>query len=366
MPILVVVTLLVFETLLVFVHLAVYGTLVAAFGVGSKALGWIFVSLALTFLTASLLTYRFKGKIVDWYYTASAYWFGLVNAFFIGGVVFFFAARFLYARDDYVSPALLGGIAFGTMFLVHTYGTWKSGRAEITSIRVSLPNLSAPWRGRKVVFVSELHLGNIRRARFAAKVAETIMALHPEAVFIGGDLYDGTACDVAAVIEPLRALRAPHGVYFITGNHEYYLPDLQNALRAIKALGIRVLDNEKVDLGGFFLVGVDDKAAHRRDDFKKVLGPLAVRSGAPAGLLKHEPSDLDIARDAGFALGLFGHTHRGQIFPLNYITRQVYRGFDYGLKRLGAMQVYTSSGVGTWGPPLRLGTKSEVVLIEFV
>jgi len=365
MPIVVILSLVAFEVLLIFVHLAVYGTLVAAFGIGSMVLGWVFVALALTFLTASLLTHWFKGRLIDWYYTASAYWFGLINVFFVAGVIFFFAAQFFYSRGDYVSPALIGGIAFGAFFLLHLYGTWNSGRAEITRVTVAMPGLPAAWRGKKLVFVSDMHLGNIRKDGFAAKVAGKINALRPDAVLIGGDLYDGTACDEKAVVEPLRALKAPQGVYYVTGNHEYYLPNFGAAMEAIRGVGIRIINNEVVNLDGLSVLGVDHKTTFKRDDFKRVLDATVGARKAPTILVMHEPNHLDAARDAGIALAFYGHTHQGQIFPLNYITRRVYHGFDYGLKKLGPLNVYTSSGVGTWGPPLRLGTKSEIVLVEF-
>ena len=214
---------------------------------------------------------------------------------------------------------------------------------------------------------------------------EKIQALAPVAVFIGGDLYDGVACDLKAVVEPLRSLHPPRGMYFITGNHEYFLPDLAPALAAIRDVGVRILDDERVDVDGLSIVGVSDKGGegpHREDHFRKILSikhprvraneekhfekrlnGTGVRDNQPTILLKHEPDHLEIASEAGVALGLFGHTHHGQIFPLNYITWRIYGGFDYGLRRMGNMQVYTSSGVGTWGPPLRLGTKSEIVLI---
>jgi predicted MPP superfamily phosphohydrolase len=364
MPIVIILSLIVFEVLLIFVHLAVYGMLVAAFGIGSVALGWVFVALALTFLVASLLTHWFKGWLVDWFYTAAAYWFGLVHFLFFGGVLFFFTSEILYAHDHYVAPALLGGIFFGAFFLLHCYGTWLAGRAEITKIKVTLPGLPVAWQGKNIVFVSDVHLGGIRGVGFATKVVNKIMALRPEAVFIGGDLYDGVACDERALIEPLRSLKAPLGVYFITGNHEYYLPDPSAAFKAIRDIGIRILDNETIDLKGLSIFGVDDKTSHEKGEIQKLFKNVHFSKDKPAILLKHEPNHLELACDAGIALGFFGHTHEGQIFPLNLITRQMYNGFDYGLKQLGDMQVYTSSGVGTWGPPLRLGTKSEIVLVE--
>jgi predicted MPP superfamily phosphohydrolase len=368
MPISVILSLTVVEILIVSIHLAVYATAAAAFGTHSAALETIFILLAFTFFTASVLGHFRRGKLVDWYYRAAAYWFGLVMFFFAAAFMFFVITAIAYHFNYYISPALVGGVLFGAWFLIHLYGTYESGKVGVKNISVTLPGLPAGWRGKKIVFFSDIHLGNIWQEKFAAKITKKVQAANPEAIFIGGDIYDGVMCDVEGVVQPFRALKAPRGVYFITGNHEYYLrPDqLSKGLATLKNLGIRVLDNEKVSIGGITLIGVDDKTTGKEEDFRKVLEKMAVPKGEPTILLKHQPTHLETARDAGIALGFFGHTHQGQIFPLNYVTRSIYKGFDYGLKRLGAMQTYTSSGVGTWGPPLRLGTRSEIVIVELL
>jgi predicted MPP superfamily phosphohydrolase len=370
MPIVLVLTFIVFEALLIIVHLAVYATLAAAFGIGGVWLKVLFIVLALTFVSASVITHYYKGAVVDWYYRFSAYWFGLVHFLFGGAVLFYIILNIAYARDVYVAPALVGGICFGVVFLIHLYGTVNSQRPKIKHINVkfsSLPGFNADfWKGKKIVFVSDFQLGNIYRQHFLARVVRKIAARDPYAVFIGGDLYDGVVCDEEKIIAPLRDLHPPGGTYYITGNHEYYLPDLQRSLAAIRAAGITVLDDKKVDIGGGVdLIGVDYRSAHKREDFEKVLKQIGVDRARPSILLKHEPSHLGVADAAGISLDLSGHTHHGQIFPLMLFTWQIYNGFDYGLKRLGDMQVFVSSGVGTWGPPLRLGTKSEIVEIEF-
>jgi len=365
MPFFAVIALVAYQILLIFVHLALYATVAAAFGIGGPVTAVVFMVLAVSFVVMSVSVFKSGNRFVAMAYAASAYWFGLSHFLFSGGVAYFFAATFLYGRNIYIAPSIIGGISFGTFFLVHLYGTWNSGRAEITEISVAIPNLPASWRGKKAVFVSDLHLGAVHGARFAAKVAMKVQALAPEAIFIGGDMYDGVKCDPDKLIEPLRPLRAPLGVYFITGNHDEF-QDAEKFLRAIRDIGIRVLDNEKVDCGGMQLVGVDYKAVYRKEDFERILKTINVDRKTPSIILKHEPSNLDVPEKAGFSLTLAGHTHRGQIFPLFLFTRKIYKGFDYGLKRLGNMQVMTSSGVGTWGPPLRIGTKSEIVLIKFV
>lgn len=371
MPIVVIAPFIIFEVLLVIVHLAVYATLVVAFGTGTLWLKILFIVLALTFVSAAALAHFYKGALVDRYYQFSAYWFGLVHFLFGGAVVFYFTLDLFYAHDVYVSPALVGGICFGVMFLIHLYGTIQSQRPKVTRVVISFAHLSGFranfWKGKKIVFVSDFQLGNIYRKKFTARVAAKINALDPYAVLIGGDLYDGVVCDEEKLIAPLRALHPPGGMYFITGNHEYYLPDVPHTMAAIRATGITVLDDRKIDLGGGIeLIGVDYRSAHKRDDFKNALARIGVDRARSSILLKHEPTDLDVAADAGISLDLSGHTHHGQIFPLMFFTWQIYKGFDYGLKRLGAMQIFTSSGAGTWGPPLRLGTKSEIVLIELI
>jgi predicted MPP superfamily phosphohydrolase len=362
------ISLAVFEVLLVFVHLAVYETLAAAFGIGGVFLGVLFSVLALTFASATALSRFYNNAIVRWYYVFAAYWFGLVNfLFFFGAVTFFLVMAVSYPLGLYPSLPLLGAFCFGAAFLVFLYSAWNSGRAEITKITVTLPNLPASWKGRKIVFVSDVHLGNTRGAAFMAKVTKKIAALEPWALFIGGDLYDGTLCDEKEIVAPLGSLRPPGGSYFISGNHEYYLFErtAPGFVDALGVVGVRVLHNEKIDLDGVTVVGVDDKSIDKKGDLKEILDGITIEGNKPSILLRHIPLDMEVAAQKGFSLAFFGHTHNGQIFPLNLFTKIIYKGYDYGLQKYSSMQTYTSSGVGTWGPPLRLGTKSEIVLVEF-
>lgn len=367
MPIAIALSLVAYQILYIFVHLAVYAVLVAAFGLFAEGvvLKIVFLVLSVSFTVATLVAFRFKGKFIEWFYTGAAYWFGLINFLFTGAVAWFFVVTIFNYFNFYFPFAIIAAVTFGAGFLIHLYGTWNAQRAEITRITVSPPGLPDVWRGKKFVFVSDIHLGNVHGPHFAARVVRKVMALKPEAIFIGGDIYDGGACDPEELIAPLHALKAPKGVYFISGNHEFYVRNFETAFAAIRSTGIRILENETVDIDGVTVVGVDFRAVHKKEDFEAVLAKLNLDRGKMNLLLKHEPDNLPIAEAAGITLGFFGHTHQGQIFPLNIITRQLYNGYDYGLKQHGAMQVYTSSGVGTWGPPLRIGTKSEIVLVEF-
>jgi predicted MPP superfamily phosphohydrolase len=356
----------VFQILLWLMHVTIYQALSAAFGWHELWLAWLFTGLSVTFVSSSVLAHLFANPFVKWYYRISAYWFGLTQFLFGGTVVFFFLTYGIYATGHYISPAKLGIFSIGIFFLIHCYATWQTNRIKVTRVGVTLSHTGGQWHefwhGKKIVFVSDVHLGLVRSEGFAKRVVAAIAAEAPEMVLIGGDIFDGVKCHPLSLIRPFGDLHPPQGMYFATGNHEY-IEDTDILLKEIKEVGIRILDNQAVDVKGISVAGVDWKNSYKKEEFEKVMADMRIDRTKPSILMRHEPSHLDVAERAGVSLTLCGHTHAGQIFPLGFITRRIYQGFDYGLKPFRDMMVYTSSGVGTWGPPLRLGTKSEIVVI---
>ena len=227
-----------------------------------------------------------------------------------------------------------------------------------------LANLPPVWRGRKAALISDVHLGHVRNGSFLRRMVAKIVKEDPDAIFIAGDLYDGTAIDAARAAEPLRKLAAPHGVYFVAGNHEQFGDD-SKYLHTIAASGVRVLSNEKVEVDGLQIVGVPFRNATQDGQLASVLRGIGVDRDRASILLTHAPDHPEIAEAAGVSLQLSGHTHLGQFVPWSWMARRIYRQFVYGLSRIGKMQVFTSSGAGTWGPPLRLGSNPEIVMLQF-
>jgi len=237
---------------------------------------------------------------------------------------------------------------------------------KITRYEVTLPNLPAEWHGKVAAWVSDVHLGQVHGPKFAAKVARLLMVQKPDVIFVGGDLYDGTgAPDAYELAEPLSQLKAPWGVYYITGNHEEF-GDSSGFLDAVRRAGMTILMDEKVDVHGVDIVGVDYKNANDSGRFTNILSAQSLSFGKPSILLKHVPDNLGVAADAKISLQISGHTHYGQQWPFGLLAQLVYKGYAYGLKKFDDMQVLTSSGIGTWGPPVRVGSDSEIVLITFV
>ena len=212
--------------------------------------------------------------------------------------------------------------------------------------------------------ISDTHLGHIRGARFLRRIVTTLTRLKPDIVFIAGDMYDGTVAKVNEMAAPLAKLVVPWGAYFVAGNHEEF-SDSTKYFDAVKQTGVRVLNSEKVTVDGLQIVGVHYRDSTNDDRFRAALRGAAVDRNRASILLTHAPDRVSIAEQEGFSLQLSGHTHGGQFFPFTWITSRLYGKFVYGLQRLGNLLVYTSYGAGTWGPPLRVGTKPEIVLLQF-
>ncbi len=348
---------------LLFVYLGyvVYRTFDVAFG---WDVWWLWSIIALgsvLFAFTAVLTVWNKHSVVRWTHWFATYWIALVGMLFGGSILFVVTRNFWPGFGVVVSSLAVAEICFSFAIALFAYGVLMSQRVAVVRKTVALRNLPESWRGKKIVFLSDLHLGNIRRAAFARKVTKAVNALGPAMIVIGGDLYDGTDGDFDALIAPLRELSAPHGTYYASGNHDY-LRDAEEFFKAIRRVGIRILADESVDVDGLRLVGVDYRSVEYRDDFTAVLKRLPAAKDMPTILVKHVPEDLDIAARHGVALSLSGHTHNGQIWPLPYVGYFL-KDFYYGLHRLDDMQIIVSSGVGTHAAPLRIGTKSEIVEI---
>jgi uncharacterized protein len=329
-----------------------------------SALGVAFAVLSVTFITASLLAWRYSELPVRIYYMVAAVWLGFFNFFFLAACASWItyglgkALRLPWQQQDIAF--LLFGVATG----VGLYGVVNAAGVRVRRVPIQLANLPANWRGRIAALVTDTHLGHVRGIGFAKRTVRMLSRFEPDIVLIGGDLYDGTAANLRKLAEPLRGLAAPYGAYFIAGNHEEF-GDHTKYLEAVAAAGVRVLNNEKVVLDGLQLVGVHYRDATDPEHLRAILRSTGLDPSSASILLTHAPDQLAVAAEEGIGLQLSGHTHGGQFFPFTWFTRRIYGPFVYGLNRLGRLLVYTSYGAGTWGPPLRVGTRPEIVLFKF-
>jgi predicted MPP superfamily phosphohydrolase len=244
--------------------------------------------------------------------------------------------------------------------------------ARVRSVDVPIRALPAALHGFTIAQITDVHVGPTIDGDHVAAVVDAVNRLDADLVAITGDLVDGTVQQLAEHTAPLARLRARHGAYFVTGNHEYY-SGAQAWIGELRRLGVRVLLNEHVvlahDGARLVVAGVTDHSAHRFDPAHRS-DPAAAIAGAPddAGvrvLLAHQPRSAFAAAPAGFDLQLSGHTHGGQFLPWTLLVR-FQQPFTAGLARLDRLWVYTSRGTGYWGPPKRLGAPSEITFLRLV
>ncbi|HWE28513.1 MAG TPA: metallophosphoesterase [Polyangia bacterium] len=242
-------------------------------------------------------------------------------------------------------------------------------RVSVREIEVTLPRLPRALDGFTIVQLTDVHVGGqtIHRA-FIEEMVATTNALEPDLVAITGDLVDGSVDELRDQVAPLAQLRARQGVYFVTGNHEYYA-GVAEWLAHLPTLGVRVLRNERVAVGNdthtFDLAGIDDYSArgvpgHGPDLARALDGRDAARELV---LLAHQPRAIHEAAAHGVGLQLSGHTHGGQIWPWNFAVR-LQQPYVAGLARHKQTQLYVSRGTGYWGPPMRLGAPAEITRIK--
>lgn len=356
------------QSVLFLAHFFLYATWrSSSFGDRSHSSLWLGLTLgvlSVSFVAASLLAFRYTNAAVRTVYKIAAVWVGLLSFLFIAAVfswIIFGVAQVAGVPTNFhrtVEWLYTAAVAAGL------YGVFNANWTRVTRATVQLANLPESWRGRKAALISDVHLGPVRNGNFLRRMVRKILREAPDAIFIAGDLYDGTAIDAGRAAEPLNKLKAPHGVYFVAGNHEQFGDD-SKYLNAITAAGVRVLSNEKVEVDGLQIVGVPYRNAAQDGHLASVLHGARLDRDRASILLTHAPDRPEIAEAAGISLQLSGHTHLGQFIPWSWFARRMYRQFVYGLSRIGQMQVFTSSGAGTWGPPLRLGSNPEIVMLEF-
>ncbi|GHA14657.1 membrane protein [Streptomyces tauricus] len=259
---------------------------------------------------------------------------------------------------------VVGGAAAAAAVGTVGYGTYGvvSG-PKVKRVTVPLAKLPRAAHGYRIAVVSDIHLGPVLGRGFAQKVVDTINSTQPDLIAVVGDLVDGSVKDLGPAAAPLAQLRARHGAFFVTGNHEYF-SGAEEWVARVRELGLNPLENVRTELAHFDLAGVNDIAGEdegQGPDFAKALGDRD--RGRACVLLAHQPVQIHDAVDHGVDLQLSGHTHGGQLWPGNFIA-DLANPTLAGLERYGDTQLYVSRGAGAWGPPTRVGAPSDITVVE--
>ena len=271
--------------------------------------------------------------------------------------------------DDYRKTKLIAlFISMGAVSLVVAAGFINARIPRIRKIDLHIPKVVTGSKSLNIVMASDIHLGTIIAKRKANRLVSAINSLDPDLVLFAGDVVDE---DLAPVIKNnlganLVKIKSRLGVYAVTGNHEY-IGGAEPAVKYLQEHGITVLRDTAVLIGNrFWLVGREDRDKSRftgknRKELAEIM--QQVNRSCPIILMDHQPFHLEQALEQGVDLQLSGHTHHGQLWPFNYITGAMYE-LSCGYKQIGKTHFYVSTGFGTWGPPVRLGNRPEIVNIQ--
>ncbi len=270
-------------------------------------------------------------------------------------------------RSARTGGRLAFALVFGTAFVATIAGTVHALKLHIRTTSVVLTKPAGSLTSLNAVLFADVHLSPMHRTPFLDRIVDAAAALSPDIVFIAGDLFseDTPESDIEAIAASLRRLRPRFGTFACLGNHEVF-GGLDKARTGFRLAGITLLEDEAVLVGdAFYVAGRKDPQAgevgKRRMPLFEILADLD--KSHPVILLDHQPIALKEAEGAGVDLQLSGHTHDGQLFPVNIINSWIYE-HNWGPLSRGKTQFDVTSGAGTWGPPVRLGSTSEIVLLK--
>ncbi len=336
---------------------------------------WVFIGLLLGAIVSYPLTFR---RSHDGF-MKSFRWFVHLDMGFLSFLFCLVVARDLIFFPFYWFKPEVALAAFGatsSLFVIAlsvaalAVGVWKAASGpHIKRVRVPIAGLPSDLEGYSIAQISDLHVGPTIGRSYVEKVVRMVSSLKADLTVLTGDIADGNADEFRHVIEPLRELTRDTPALYVPGNHEYYW-DGPAWIREFENLGIKALLNSKRILSRgaaeILVAGVVDPAARIAHPRLKPDPKAALGEGDDAPLkilLSHHPGIAREAADLGFDLQLSGHTHAGQFFPWTLVVSRVHE-FAHGLKACGSMWVYVNPGTGSWGPPIRLGTTTEITLLE--
>lgn len=284
----------------------------------------------------------------------------MLNKFFL------FLPKILFV--DYARTKKITALAvIAISLIVVSYGFYNSTDIKVKTIELNIPKKNAEADSLNILFFADTHLTPVNNGRTLDKIVSIVNSLNVDAVLLAGDVVDDLSHHLYryGLDNKLKQIKTKYGVIMANGNHEWIvgIEDAQKFLSASKLIVLR--DSALTIANSLQIVGREDKSLTRYVNYdRKTIEQLAamIDPNLPSVVLDHQPFELARTADAGFDIQLSGHTHHGQLFPMNLITSLIYE-ISWGYKKINGAHFYVTSGVGTWGPPVRIGSDAEIVQI---
>lgn len=336
------------------VHLVAFVPVVRVFHISVPYWQVILAVISFSYFLATIGVRTTTNQLTDIFYFIASSWLGIVFLLF-SMMLLYELVHLATGFDSRLVLSILLLIVVG----LSIYALF-AGRSLVTrEYIVPLANLTRPLT---MVHLSDIHVGTVHQAKYLERVVTASNAAQPDLVLVTGDLFDGSAPINEGILKPLNELTSPS--YFSNGNHEEY-EGLTKVKDTLANLDMQLLDNKMAEWNNLQIVGVNDRQSLRNTSLSEVLNSLPLDKNRPTILMYHSPSDWEVAREHGVDLMLSGHTHNGQIFPFTLLVRLAFKYIN-GLYQEDKNYLHVSPGTGTWGPPMRLGSRNQVTILKLV
>lgn len=352
--------------IIIFSEYFLYASLHSSGIIQSKQTGMIFMTLGFIFPVIFILSVRYGFRryslINSLLNVISSIWIVIVSYLFGVYLFIIILISINFNLNLHLQIELIYNTLFICVLLTALYGLVHSRYIKIVRLEVKSDKLLKEWSNRKIVMISDTHIGNINRVRFMRKIVKIIKAENPDIIFNVGDLIDGSAFPYKKCFEPLSSLNPALGNYYVEGNHEKYSKDYKK-FRLEFPETLNDLTDKKIVLNNTQILGLGFRIKESGDEIISRLKDLNYDSNMPSIVLVHDPKNVEALSKLGVSLVLSGHTHSGQFFPFTIIIKYIYKKYAHGIAYTNTTASVTSCGVGTSVVPMRIGTTPEIIVI---
>lgn len=321
------------------------------------------IIIPLTFLISMIINYKHYTIFNSIANTISSVWLSFVFFIFVSSLIVFVLIIVGHCCDKNMPIRIISSILVAISIIVTTYGIWNSSNTRKTIYNISSEELSSNWEGKKIILISDLHIGSIHEENFIKKIVTMVNIEKPDFVFIAGDMIEGTSFPYKEWLGEFEKINPQTKIFYVEGNHEKYNLEYELFKSGIPN-NINNITDKKIILDGIQLIGLHHEEEEHPENVIRRLNNLGYEKEKPSIILIHDPRNIKALSENNTSLILSGHTHNGQFYPFKWIVKYIYKNFTYGIQKINKTNYIVSSGIGTSMIPIRLGTKPEMVIVN--